>query len=292
MSSHIGFRRPFTPPWGSGRIETLRRVELTCDCHRVARSTSGESVLQRAVRILEVFDSDNVAVSVTDIADRAELPLSTASRLIDELIEHRLLRRDRQRRIRIGMRLWELASRASPTRSLRDAAMPFLEDLHAVVGHHVQMGVLDSDDVLFIERLSAPAAVINFTRIAGRLPMHASSSGLVLLAHSPAAVQERITQGPLERFTDQTITDGKVLRSVLAEIRQTGYTVCPGFIHLEATGIAVPIRNSSDEVIAALSVIVPRDDRALNHIPAMLATARGIRRALGTPVVPPAPESS
>lgn len=42
--------------------------------------------------------------------------------------------------MRIGVRLWELAQRASPTLSLRDAAMPFLEDLHAVVGHHVQLG--------------------------------------------------------------------------------------------------------------------------------------------------------
>ena len=55
-------------------------------------------MLERAVRILEVFDSDSVAVSVTHIADRAGLPLSTASRLIDELVEHGLLRRDQQRR--------------------------------------------------------------------------------------------------------------------------------------------------------------------------------------------------
>jgi DNA-binding IclR family transcriptional regulator len=258
----------------------------------MARSASGESVLERAVRILEVFDTDNVAISVTDIAQRAELPLSTASRMIDELIEHRLLRRDPQRRIRIGMRLWELASRASPTRSLRDASMPFLEDLHAVVGHHVQIGVLEGDEVLFIERLSAPGAVINLTRIAGRLPIHASSSGLVLLAHAPAGTQERIASAPLTRFTDKTITDDEVLRVVLAEIRLTGHAICPGFIHPDATGIAVPIRDPSDKVVAALSVIVPRDERAIGHIPALVAAARGIRRALGTPIVPPAPPSS
>jgi len=253
----------------------------------MARSTSGESVLERAVRILEVFDSDNVAVSVSEIAARARLPLSTTSRLIDELVEHRLLRRDEQRRIRVGMRLWELASRASPMRSLRDAAMPFLEDLHAVVGHHVQVGVLDGDDVLFIERLSAPKAVINLTRIAGRQPIHASSSGLVLLAHAPAAMQERIAVGPLQRLTDQTIRDGKQLRSVLAEIRRVGYALCAGHIHADATGVAVPIRDPSDKVVGALSAIVPRGERALTHIPALLATARGIHRALGTPVIPP-----
>ncbi|MGY4711527.1 IclR family transcriptional regulator [Mycolicibacterium sp. CBM1] len=248
----------------------------------MARSTSGESVLERAVRILEVFDADSAAVSVTDIAQRAALPLSTASRLVDELVEHRLLHRDGQRRIRIGMRLWELASRASPTRGLRDVAMPFLEDLHAVVGHHVQIGVLDGDDVLFIERLSAPRAVINLTRIAGRLPVYASSAGLVLLAHADSGTQERIAAGPLPRFTEQTITDGKVLRATLAEIRATGSAVCPGYIHPDATGIAVPIRGAGDAVVGALSVIVPRDDTATNHISALIATAHGIRRSLGS----------
>ncbi|BBZ58133.1 IclR family transcriptional regulator [Mycolicibacterium phocaicum] len=255
----------------------------------MARSASGESVLERAVRILEVFDSDTVAVSVSDIAHRAGLPLSTASRLVDDLVEHGLLRRDPQRRIRIGMRLWELASRASPTRSLRDAAMPFMEDLHAVVGHHVQLGVLDGDDVLFIERLSAPGAVINVTRIAGRLPIHASSSGLVLLAHAPVAMQERIAAGELTRLTDQTIADGQQLRSVLAEIRRVGYALCPGHIHLDATGIAVPLRGPGDRVVGALSAIVPRDDHAISRVPTLIATARGIRRALSTPLIPPVP---
>jgi DNA-binding IclR family transcriptional regulator len=252
----------------------------------MARSSSGESVLQRAVRILEVFDADAVAVSVSDIAARANLPLSTASRLVDDLVAHRLLRRDGQGRVRIGMRLWELASRASPTRGLRDAAMPFLEDLHAVVGHHVQIGVLDGNDVLFIERLSASGAVINVTRIAGRLPLHASSSGLVLLAHAPTSYQERVAARPLQRFTDQTIGDAKTLRTVLAEIRHVGYALCAGNIHSNATGIAVPIRDNADKVIAALSAIVPRDERTMDHLPAMLTAARGIRRALGTPMPP------
>ena len=234
------------------------------------------------MRILETFDSDSVAVSVSDIAARADLPLSTASRLIDELVDHGLLLRDPQRRVRIGMRLWELASRASPTRSLRDAAMPLLEDLHAVIGHHVQIGVLDGDDVIFIERLSAPGAVVNVTRIAGRLPIHASSSGLVLLAHAPVSMQERIAGGDLVRFTDQTIGDAASLRATLAEIRHKGYALCAGYIHRDATGIAVPIRDSADKVIGALSAIVPRDDSAVSRVPALLACSRGIRRELST----------
>ncbi|ORA15188.1 IclR family transcriptional regulator [Mycobacterium arosiense] len=249
----------------------------------MARSATGESVLERVVRILEVFDSDTMTVTVTEVATRANLPLSTASRLVDEMAQHGLLRRDATHQIRIGLRLWELGTRASPTRSLRDAAMPFMQDLHAVVGHHVQLGVREGDEVLFLERLSAPVAVINLTRIAGRLPLCASSSGLILLAHAPAAVQNRIMASPLTVYTNHTIGEPGELRRFLAQARYTGVACCRGFIHPAATGIAVPVRDSRDRVVAALSVIVPTDGHESSRIPALQAAALGIHRAIARP---------
>jgi DNA-binding IclR family transcriptional regulator len=254
----------------------------------MARSASGESVLERVVRIFECFEPDVRVLTVSDISRRSGLPLSTASRLCEDLVGHGLLSRDERRRLRVGVRLWELASRASPTLGLREAALPFMEDLHAVVGHHTQLGVLDHDEVLFVERLSAPGAVINVTKIAGRLPLHASSSGLVLLAHAPASVQERVIAGPLEVFTEHGLRDGRTLRRFLAEVRRQGYAYCPGFIHPDAAGLAVPVRDRRDRVIAALSVIVPNDELARGKVSAVQAAARGIRRAMeGGFVAPP-----
>jgi DNA-binding IclR family transcriptional regulator len=81
-------------------------------------------------------------LSVTQIARRARLHPATASRLVAELEAHGLLAREPDRRVRVGVRLWELALRASPALGLREAAMPFMEDAHAVLGQHVQLGVL------------------------------------------------------------------------------------------------------------------------------------------------------
>jgi DNA-binding IclR family transcriptional regulator len=202
------------------------------------------------------------------------------------------LERGPDREVRVGVRMWELASRASPTLSLRDAAMPYLEDVHAVVGHHAQLGVLDGDDVLFVERLSARDAVINYSRVAGRLPAHGSSSGHVLLAFGPPELQERILDGVLERYTDNTLTTRPALQASLAETRRRGYAVLPGHVHPEATGVAVPIRNALNEVVAALSVIVPNDGRAQAHVPVLLAAARGITRTLSGTHPSPHEESS
>jgi hypothetical protein len=170
--------------------------------------------------------------------------------------------------------MWELASRASPTLGLWEAAMPFLEDLHAVVGHHAQLGVLDGREVLFVERLSAPGAVVNVTKIAGRLPLHASSAGLVLLAHASADLQETIISGPLRVYTPRTITDPRVLRATLAQIRQQGFVHCPGYIHPDASGLAVPVQDRHERLVAAVSVVVPADERALTHLPVLRAIAR------------------
>ncbi|NKQ52750.1 IclR family transcriptional regulator [Amycolatopsis sp. K13G38] len=236
-------------------------------------------MVHRIARVLEVFGTDERVVSVSEVARRADLHVATASRLIEQLVSVGWLQRDEDRKVRVGVRLWEVASRASPTLPLREAAMPFMEDLHAVVRHHTQLGVLEGEEVLFLERLSARDAVINLTRIAGRLPLHASSSGQVLLAHAPAELQERVLRGQRRSYTRHTMTDAKVLRARLADIRKEGYTICPGYIDERATGIAVPVRHGGD-VIAALGVVVPNDSSARTVIPALRAAALGISRAV------------
>ena len=250
------------------------------------RTQNGESVLARAVRIFEAFTPEESALTVSEISRRTGLHVATVSRLVAELVSYGFLARDADRRVRIGMRLWELATRASPTLSLRNAALPFMEGVHDVVGHHVQLGVLDGDEVLFLERLSAPGAVINYTRIAGRLPLHASSSGLVLLAHGPADLAGRVLGGPLHSYTPNTPATGVRLRAVVAEVRRQGYAYCPGYVHPDALGVAAPVRGVRGDVVAALAVIVPNEAGATSVVPVVRAAARGISRALEAPDAP------
>jgi DNA-binding IclR family transcriptional regulator len=240
-------------------------------------------VLSRAVRVLAAFTADEPTLSVGEVARRSGLHVATASRLVAELVAHGLLERGPDRQVRVGVRLWELGARASPTVSLRDAAMPFLEDVHAVVGHHVQLGVLDGEDVIFLERLTARDAVVNFSRIAGRLDLPTSSSGLVLLAHAPLDVQERVLARPLRPVTPAGFRTAAQLRTALAEVRRTQAAVLAGHQHPDATGVAVPVRDARGEVVAALSVIVPSTPADIAAaMPVVLATARGISRAVRT----------
>lgn len=224
----------------------------------MANSPSGDSVIDRVTRVLETFSAERTVQTASEIGRRAGLPSATAHRLVDDLVAAGLLERDEDRRIRLGMRLWELALRGSMALRLRQAALPHMETVQSVVREHTQLAVLEHSEALFLERLSHPDAVSNITRIAGRLPLHASSSGLVLLAYADPALRERVLTQPLKPVGPDTVTDAQTLRRMLRDIRQTGVAVAPAFIESVSTGIAVPIRERG-VVVAALSVVIPRE---------------------------------
>lgn len=254
-----------TAPWHAGGM---------------ANSPSGDSSIDRIVRILETFTTERTVQSASEIARRARLPSSTGHRLVDGLVASGLLDRDDEHRVRLGMRLWELAQRGSRALRLRQVALPFMEAVQARVREHTQLAVLEQEEALFLERLSHPAAGANITRVAGRLPLHASSSGLVLLAHGPAELQHRVLAGPIRPVSSETVTDAAALRRLLAEVRRLGHVVAPGYIESVSTGVAVPVRDRG-EVIAALSVVLPRDSgREAVAIEELKAAASGISRAL------------
>lgn len=247
----------------------------------MANSPSGESMVRRLVRIIEAFDGEHHTLTAAEIARRSALPSSTAYRLVDELLAESLLDREGQR-LRLGTRLWELVSRGSKVLGLREAALPFMEDVQAIVGHHTALGILDQQEVLYIERIGSNTSTINITRVAGRLPVHATSSGLLLIALGTREQQDTFLARRHPRLTDSTVTDPEELRRLLAEIRRTGFCTQIGTIVPESTGIAVPVFNSTGRAIAALSVVIPREGGPVQRsITALQTAARGISRTLG-----------
>ncbi|MBS1674348.1 MAG: IclR family transcriptional regulator [Actinobacteria bacterium] len=247
----------------------------------MANSRSGDSMTDRIVRVLDTFTNDRTTQTAAEIARRTGLPASSAHRIVGDLAEAGLLERDEEGRVRLGMRLWELALRGSSALRLRQAALPHMERVQAQIREHTQLAVLEHEEALFLERLSHPDAGANITRIAGRLPLHASSSGLVLLAHADPEVRERVLAAPLRAVSSETVTDPAALRTLLAGIRQRGYVVAPGSIEAVSTGVAVPVRDRG-EVAAALSVVLPREAPVEPAIAALLRAAEGIGSDLRT----------
>ncbi|MFD5633534.1 IclR family transcriptional regulator [Streptomyces sp. NPDC127077] len=246
----------------------------------MANSRSGEGVTERIVRVLETFSTDRTLQTAAEIGRRANLPSSTVHRMVADLVECGLLERDEDEQVRLGMRLWELALRGSHALRLRQAALPFMEGVQNRIREHTQLAVLENDETLFIERLSHPNAGANITRVAGRLPLHASSSGLVLLAYGSEELQERVLAKQLRSLSPETVTSPAQLYDILASIRRDGFVVAPGTVETVSTGVAVPVREGRGQVVAALSVVLPRDAPARSAVGVLRAAASGISAAI------------
>lgn len=244
----------------------------------MANSRSGDSMTERIVRVLETFSDSRSSQTAAEIGRRAMLPASTAHRIVDDLVAVGLLERDEDLSVRLGMRLWELAQRGSTGLRLRQIALPHMQRVQQTVHAHTQLAVREGSTALFLERLSAPGAVSNIATVAGRLPLHASSSGLVLLAHSPIEVQDDVLAAQLRALTADTITDPVVLRAHLDRIRAQGFVVSPGSVESVSTGVAVVIRRGA--VTAALGVVLDRDEDTERPLAVLRRAARDIEADL------------
>jgi DNA-binding IclR family transcriptional regulator len=261
----------------SGRVDRQNMFALGGSRNRI----DSRSVTARGFAVLQAFSPESPTLPLSDIARRAVLPLTTTHRLVGELCASGALERDGDGTYRIGLRLWEIASLAPRGVPLREAALPFLEDLYEVTHENVQLGVREGHEVLYIERIAGRQAVGVLTRVGGRFPLHASGIGLVLLAHAPDAVQHEVLSGPLRRFTDHTIVDSDRLRRMLAQIRRDGVAVSDRQVTDDAVSVAAPIFDPAGAVLAALSIVSKADGTdPARLVPAIRAAALGTSRAL------------
>lgn len=241
-------------------------------------------MLRRALRILDTFPAAAGGLSLSEISRRSGVPLTTTHRIVAELHSWGALERDDEGGYRIGLRLWEVAALAPRSVGLQRIALPFMQDLYETTRHGVHLAVRTGDEVVFVERFVSPERASARPRVGGHYALHATAVGLVLLAHAPLDVQERVLTGPLESYTPYTYCDERELRQVLADIRRRGYAISDRQIDPEFVSVAAPIYGSDGTVVAAMSLIVPHTESYgpnLTHL--VQATARGISRALGSP---------
>jgi DNA-binding IclR family transcriptional regulator len=248
-------------------------------------STPGSTVTSRALALLGAFDEHHRRLTLTELAERAALPMPTAHRLLGELVAWGALTRTTTGHYAVGRRLWDLGLLAPVQTGLRELASPYLHDLYGATLATVHLAVRDDTEVLYVDRLAGHASVPVVSSIGSRLPLHSTGVGKVLLAHAPGDVQQRVLSD-LPRITPYTITQPGLLRRQLGRVQRDGYAVTTEEMSLGACSIAVPIRRGAD-VVAALGIVVPSLKDRAKLVGAMQVAARGIGRSLvpssGTP---------
>ncbi|WP_222432083.1 IclR family transcriptional regulator [Leekyejoonella antrihumi] len=234
----------------------------------------------RVLAVLGAFDADHRALTLTQIADRAGIPVPTAHRLVRELAGGGALERRDHGTYVVGQLLWDLGLLAPSQAGLREIASPFLHDIYGATLATVHLAVREGAEVLYIARLSGHQSVPVVSTVGSRLPMHCTGVGKVLLAFAPAEIQQQVF-GNLTRVTAYTITQPGRLEHELGRVRETGFAQTHEEMSLGACSVAVPVM-ASGTAVASVGIVVRslRTDRD-RLVAALTVAAKGIERSIG-----------
>jgi IclR family acetate operon transcriptional repressor len=250
------------------------------------------AVISKVSQILDCYSSGEKILSLSELARRTGIPKATVHRIATDLVALRLLDRT-ENGFALGLFLFELGGLVAYPRSLRELALPFLEDLYEATHHVVHLGVLDKGEVLYIEKITGRDPVEAPSRVAGRMPAHCTAIGKALLAYSPDEMVDEILSRPLEVRTPYTVTAPGKLRRQFEAIRNGGIAQ---EMEESARGIAclaVPVIAEDGCAAGAVSVSA-RCLKIDKHrvAPALRMTGLGISRALSQTPWPPRPYPS
>jgi DNA-binding IclR family transcriptional regulator len=246
----------------------------------------GRSVISKVVALLDAFTAATPELTLGELAQRTGLPVSTTYRLVSELVDWGGLERVPGGGYRIGLRMWEIGALAPRGETLREVALPFMSDLYEATRENVHLAVLDGAEVLYVEKLTGRRAMPARTRRGGRLPLHATAAGKVLLAHAPESLFRETVAAGLHRYTAHTIVAPGHLRRALTEIRRTGIGYAREELSVGLNAVAAAVLDTDGGAVGALSVTLRSGRTDLRRLgiavhTAAISVSRGLaRRAL------------
>ena len=255
-----------------------------------ADDASGEFVqsLARGLAVIRAFDAANPALTLSDVARRAEVSRAAARRLLHTLVELGYAEAD-ARLFRLRPKVLELGFSYLHGTGLWGAAQPVMVELVERLHESCSAAVLDGDDIVYVARVPTRTRIMSITLgLGSRLPAHLTSMGRVLLAALPDPELDRrlATLGAVEARTDRTLTDAAALRRAIAKVRTQGFALLDQELEPGLRSVAVPVHGPGGAVIAALNVgthasRVTLEDLKGRVLPALKETAEAVSRAMG-----------
>jgi DNA-binding IclR family transcriptional regulator len=212
--------------------------------------------IERAFAVLSVLADG--PIGVTEVAERVDLPKSTAARMLASLTREGAVEQvPGDTRYRLGGRIVSLAAGVAPTRNLVSLARPSLIELATAVGEAAGLSVVDGFAVHYVDQVNTSHQVQVRDWTGTRVPMHAVSSGQVFLAHLAEPAVERYLALPRVAFTDRTLTDSAALRDRLRQVQLDGYAWVREEFAEGLNSVAAPIVDALGNVVAAVHVHGP-----------------------------------
>lgn len=202
---------------------------------------------------------DEPEKKISEISSSLGLNKSTVSRTMATLASEGFVYKDPEtKKYRLGLSILTLSGVVNSSMDIHRESQPILNRLVETLGETAHISVLDHLDVIYLHKVECNHPVRFLTHVGRRNPAYCTSSGKVLLAYSNDDVLDRVIEKGLNKYCKNTITNPKLLRAHLLEVKKNGYASSVEEILDGVTSIAAPIFDFRGNVIAALSVVGPK----------------------------------
>ena len=244
------------------------------------------SSVTSALRVLKVFSDGDSELGISGIAQRLQLAKSTVHRLAVTLASEGFLEQNAQNgRYRLGLSLFSLGALVRQRMDVSNQAHSLLAALRDKTQETVHLAILNETSIIYLHNLESAQAIGTRSYIGTRKPAFCTSEGRVLLAFNPPEMVAAVLREELVQRTPKTITNPKMLRQLLEEVRQSGYAIDDEESEDGMRSVAAPIRDISGKAIAAIGLAGPiqrltkKEVRRL--VPAVLAAALAVSERMG-----------
>lgn len=271
-----------------GTVQQERRQPVRNGPNRLAL---GEVVsvksAERALLILELLARTDDPMTFRQIAETQGYPRSSLHGLLHTLLARGWLELDEtSRTYALGVRAWEAGNAYLRASSLAKRALPYMSRVRDALDETVQLALLDGRHNVYVAKVDGTQRLVLASEVGRRLEAHATGLGKVLLAWlSTKELERRFAGVSLERFTSDTIVDFNTLKTELERTRRRGYALDREEYTVGVRCIAVPVYDHTGQVVAAMSVSVPRvrfdTQRRRQAVPLLKKAAMGLSLALG-----------
>jgi IclR family pca regulon transcriptional regulator len=234
--------------------------------------------LARGLDVLTCFDADHRNMSLSDVATAAGLARPTARRLLLTLEELGFVRSVDGGFV-LTPKVMTLGIAYVSSLGLWDIARPHLEDLVARTGESSSMAQLDGSDIVYVARVSVPRLIALRVDIGTRFPAVQTSQGKVLLGGlTPDQLERSLAEPSRAGLPPYIGRSPEQLRAELMEVRARGWAVADEELAPGVRSVAVPVRDGTGVVRAAMNVTVhaaetSRERLLQHHLPLLLRTA-------------------
>ncbi|HXA00184.1 MAG TPA: IclR family transcriptional regulator [Candidatus Dormibacteraeota bacterium] len=249
-------------------------------------------VLDRALAALATLSNSSSDCSLAELCPALGLHKSTAHRLMMVLEQHRLVVKNPETgRYRLGLRLYELGSRAIDGLDLRGKARPYLDRLQERFGETVFFCILDEGQVFYVEKVESQRSVRTACTVGSRAPAYCTAVGKAMLSELPEAeVIAIVRKSGMKTITPNTITTIARLKNELKAVRSRGFAIDDEEKEEGLRCVGAVVRAHSRKLSAAMSISGPAFRMTKERIPevgqALMQAASELSAELGYQELP------